>query len=128
MILLYTCALLWWTLEPENLSNAAAIACKKIDSKGGAISSISIWKIGIKLKKGTLNIGLSIEEYVKRLKSLGTLEIIPVDEDIWVKSIKLDWNHKDPADRAIVATATLRDVPVVTKDSTIRDFYPKTIW
>lgn len=40
----------------------------------------------------------------------------------------LEWPHPDPADRTIVATASLNDIPIVTKDQIIREFYPQTIW
>jgi PIN domain nuclease of toxin-antitoxin system len=128
MVLLDTCALIWWTLDPEKLSQAAAAACEDIHKTGGVISSISIWEIGIKIKKGSIDIGISLEEYVSRLKQIANLDIVPVDEDIWVKSITIDWAHKDPADRAIVATAALRDLPIVSKDSTIKKFYSNVIW
>jgi PIN domain nuclease of toxin-antitoxin system len=39
-----------------------------------------------------------------------------------------DWDHRDPADRTIVATVKLRNIPIITKDPLIRNFYPKTIW
>ena len=128
MVLLDTCALIWWTLDPGKLSKAAADTCDKIHETGGVISSISIWEVGIKIKKGKIDIGISLEEYVSRLKQVANLEIVPVDEDIWVKSISLDWSHKDPADRAIVATAALRDIPIVSSDSIIRNFYSTVIW
>jgi len=126
--MLDTCALLWWTLDPEKLSDKAAKACKKISDTGAMISSISIWEIGIKIKKGKLDIGLSLSEYVDRLKSLDTLTIIPIDEYIWIENISLDWEHRDPADRTIVATARLKGVPIITKDENIKEFYPKVIW
>jgi len=128
MIMLDTCALLWWTLDPEKLSDKAVKACKKISYMGAIISSISIWEIGIKIKKGKLNIGLSLTEYVDRLKSLDTLTIIPIDEYIWIENISLDWEHRDPADRTIVATARLKNLPIITKDENIKGFYRKIIW
>jgi len=128
MILLDTCALIWWTLDPEKLSEAAAAACDKIEDHGAFISSISIWEIGIKIRKNKLDIGLSLEEYVKRLKMLEKLEIIPTDEYIWVENVSMEWEHRDPADRTIVATARLRYLPIVTKDQIIKDFYPDVIW
>jgi PIN domain nuclease of toxin-antitoxin system len=128
MVLLDTCALIWWTLDPNELSKPAARACNEIHEKGGVISSISIWEIGIKIKRGKINIGISLEEYVSRLKRLTRFEIVPVDEDIWISSINLGWFHKDPADRVIVATATQRDIPIVSKDTIIKDFYSKVIW
>ena len=128
MMLLDTCTLLWWTIDPDHLSEKAALFCSKINKEGAFISSITIWEIGIKIKKGLLDIGESLKDYVARLKLLGSLEIIPIDENIWMKNIQLPWNHKDPADRTIVATAMLKKLPIVTKDSFIRDFYKKVIW
>lgn len=39
---------------------------------------------------------------------------------LWIQSLALDWEHRDPADRVIVATALHRGVPLVTKDEAIR--------
>jgi PIN domain nuclease of toxin-antitoxin system len=128
MVLLDTCALVWWTLDPASLSARAREACDRIATDGGFISSISIWEIGIKIQKKTLEIGTTLQDYVARLKSLGSLEIIAVDEDIWMQNLALPWDHKDPADRTIVATAQLKDLPIVTKDDIISQFYAKTMW
>ncbi len=128
MVVLDTCALIWWTLDPEMLSPAAAATCDRIGMQGGAISSISIWEVGIKIKQGKLDIGMSVEAYADRLKRIGGLDIIPVDEAIWLANLSLDWEHRDPADRTIVATALQKDAALVTKDDIIRSFYPKTIW
>lgn len=128
MVLLDTCALLWWTLEPDRLSDKARKVCDRISQDGAFISSVSVWEIGIKMKKGVLEIGDSLSGYVNRLKSLGCVEIIAVDEEIWIKNILLEWQHRDPADRTIIATAMLRDLPIMTKDRTILDYYSKTVW
>lgn len=128
MMLLDTCALLWWTLDPEKLSDAATVACNGIPNNGALISAISIWEIGIKIKKGKLDIGMDLREYINRLKRLDILKIEPVDENIWVENVLLDWDHRDPADRTIVATAKMMNSPIITKDSVIRNFYPNTIW
>lgn len=128
MVLLDTCALLWWTLEPDRLSDKARKVCDRISQDGAFISSVSVWEIGIKMKKGVLEIGDSLSGYVNRLKSLGCVEIIAVDEEIWIKNILLEWQHRDPADRTIIATAMLRDLPIMTKDRIILDYYSKTVW
>ncbi|MBN1480729.1 type II toxin-antitoxin system VapC family toxin [candidate division KSB1 bacterium] len=128
MILLDTCALLWWTLAPHELSPKAAKACGKINEQGAFISSITIWEIGIKLKKGALQMDEDLNGYVNRLRLLRSIEIVPVDENIWIKNLALDWEHRDPADRTIVATAMIKNCPIVTKDQVIRDHYKRTIW
>ena len=129
MYLLDTCALLWWTLAPDHLSAAAAAACRSIESHGhGVLSAISIWEIGVKVKNGKLEIGVPIEQYHRRLLDMNVLEIVPVEDSMWLKNLSLDWDHKDPADRTIVALAVLRNLQLVTRDERIRNFYPRCVW
>lgn len=128
MILLDTCALLWWTVEPAQLSPAATRACDAIERAGGCCSSISIWEIGIKEKFGKLTLPLPFAEYVSRVRQIAGLEIVAVDDSIWMESLALDWANRDPADRAIVATARLRELPIVTKDRAMAEFYQRVVW
>ena len=128
MVVLDTHALLWWSLDPEKLSARANEVCREMEREGGYVSAISVWEIGIKIKRKNLEIGTSLEDYAERLKRLDCLEILPVDTDIWVENMQLPWEHRDPADRTIVATARLRSLPILTKDTLIRDIYPETLW
>lgn len=128
-VCLDTHALLWWAMDPEKLSEKARSYCQRMTVTPGYVSAISIWELGLKIKNGHLEIGISIEEFTRRLKLTGEIEIVPVDETIWMKNLELAWEHRDPADRTIVATAILRGVPLLTKDETIRAFPPaKSIW
>ncbi len=126
MILLDTSALIFWTLDPEKLTSAASEAIQS--SEQVMLSSISIWEIGIKVKKGRLEIPYVIDAYVERLKTVEKVEILAIDDAMWLSSLALDWTHQDPADRLIVATAVLNACPLVTSDQTIRAFYQDAIW
>jgi PIN domain nuclease of toxin-antitoxin system len=126
MVILDTSALLYWTLDPDQLSSKAQ---KSIDeAERIVISSISIWEIGLKVKRQKLLIPLTVEEYVQRLQRLEALEILPVDVQDWLENMSLQWEHRDPADRAIVAVATRFNSPLVTSDSIIREFYSQAVW
>ncbi|OGV37104.1 MAG: twitching motility protein PilT [Lentisphaerae bacterium GWF2_49_21] len=127
-VLLDTCALIWWTSDTGKLSEKALEACNRIKISGAAISSISIWEIGMKIKNKKIDMGCSISELVNKLYEIDKFEIVPVDEITWLQNLSLEWDHRDPADRTIVATAKLRNLPIITKDPLIRNFYPKTIW
>lgn len=121
-LLLDTCALIWWTLDPAQLTKKII---KKINEENIYISSISVWEVGLKIKNNVLDIGMSIETYLLKLKELGNLTIVPVDEHIWILNLALQWNHKDPADRTIVATAQINNCHIVTTDHAITKFYKK---
>ena len=91
-------------------------------------SSISIWEIGIKVMRKKLIIPITIDAYVQRLQEIDRLSLVPVDDKIWLENLHLEWAHKDPADRTIVATAKLNDCPLLTSDTIIAQFYRRTVW
>ncbi len=126
MIVLDTSALIFWTMDRDRLSQTAAQTISEADHI--AISSISIWEIGIKVQKKRLSIPVSIGEFTNKLERVDRLDILPVDVRTWIKNLELNWDHRDPADRTIVATASLYACPLVTSDYAIRSFYSKTIW
>ncbi|HAO32317.1 MAG TPA: type II toxin-antitoxin system VapC family toxin [Candidatus Competibacter sp.] len=128
MVVLDTHALVWWTLDPARLSAAAKQICDQIPTTGAKVSAISLWEIGIKIQRGHLDLGLSLEAYVQRLRALKGLELVAVDVEHWLTNLRLPWAHRDPADRTIVATAQRHDLPLVSKDDAIRAFYSKTVW
>ncbi len=122
MIVLDTHALLWWALDPGRLSPAAAALCATMERDGGFASSISIWELGIKVKRGKLELGLAVDELARRVERSGVVELIPVDTALWLRSLALPWEHRDPADRVIVATALRLDLPILTRDETLHAF------
>jgi PIN domain nuclease of toxin-antitoxin system len=126
MIVLDTSALMYLTLDPSRLSPAASRAIE--ESGTIVISSISIWEIALKVKRGKLTIPLSILDYAERLGRLEKLEIRSVDVQTWLDNIELDWAHRDPADRTVVATAVRLGCALISSDRVIADFYENTIW
>ena len=126
MVILDTCALLYWTTDPGKLTPRAWKAIASTDQI--SISSISIWEIGIKLKKRKLELPFTLEEFTRRVQNTNKVQLVPVTEQIWMKNLDLEWKHRDPADRTIVATALLAGAPLITSDLSIRKFYTKTIW
>ena len=105
-VVLDTCALIWWSLDPEKLSQSAKDACQQMEQeKNGLVPSTAIWEIAIKIKNHKLDLGVSIDDYIATLKKSKVIRIVPIDEDIWLESVKLEWEHRDPADRVVVAVA-----------------------
>ena len=126
MIVIDTATLLFWTLDRERLSDPAARAIEQADRIG--VSSISIWEIGIKVGKGKLDLPLTVREFAGRLAQVDRVEILPVDAVTWINNLELDWDHRDPADRTVVAVAILHACPLVSPDAAIRAYHRQTIW
>jgi PIN domain nuclease of toxin-antitoxin system len=54
-----TCALIWWSLDPEKLSPQAKLSCEEMEQeKNGLVASISLWEIAIKIKNKKLDLGV----------------------------------------------------------------------
>lgn len=126
MIVLDTGVLVYWTLDPEQLSQSASKVIEEDETK--IISAVSIWELGQKIKSGDLRLPLRLSDYLERLKTVENLEITPVDAEHWMRSLILNWDNEDIADRLIVATSMLRSCTLVSADPVIRDFYSKSLW
>jgi PIN domain nuclease of toxin-antitoxin system len=122
VILLDTHALLWWALDPEQLSPTATEIVRSMEERGGYASSISIWELGIKVARGQLELPITVEELALRVQEGGVVDLVAVDTTTWLRTLSLPWSHRDPADRVIVATALLKGVPVLTKDRLLHEF------
>jgi len=128
VIVLDTHALLWWALDPDKLSAGATETVATMEREGGFASSISIWELGVKVKNRKLGLPLPIDELSRRIER-GGVELLPVDSNTWLRSLSLSWDHADPADRVIVATALIKGLPLLTGDQAIHAFSDVTcIW
>ena len=127
-IILDTCALIWWSLDPDKLSPKAKQTCDQMEQlKNGIVPSTAIWEIAIKVKNRKLDLGINLDDYIVALQESDVIQIIPIDENIWLESVKLKWEHRDPADRVVVAMAEQYQAFVITADQKIADFYSSVI-
>ncbi|MFN9175943.1 MAG: type II toxin-antitoxin system VapC family toxin [Synechocystis sp.] len=127
--ILDTCALIWWSLDPDKLSSKAKIACDQMEQlKNGIVPSTAIWEIAIKVKNRKLDLGINLDDYIVALQKSDVIQIMPIDENICLKSVQLQWEHRDPADRVIVAIAEQNQAAIITADQKIADFYSPIIW
>ncbi|MEH2162680.1 MAG: PIN domain-containing protein [Nostoc sp.] len=79
-------------------------------------------------KSNRIAIGVNLNEYVVTLKKSSTVQIVPIDENIWVESVNLEWDHQDPVDRVVVAFARSNQAAIITADKEIANFYSEVIW
>lgn len=128
LLLLDTAVLLWWLQDPARLSRRARSHLAMAGQVPIVVSAVSIWEIGLKDARGLLDLGDSFDGFMTRLESMSGLSILPVDLAIWRKVLALQWDHRDPADRIVVATAMQHHAILLTSDRRIREFYQEAIW
>lgn len=129
VVVLDTSALLYWTLKPDELTElAAATTANALARNTCMVSAISIWEIALKVRQGKLDLHMPTDKFVRRVALLTGLAIVAVDVPILLRNVALPWEHRDPADRTIVATAELHAAALVTSDAAIRQFYERSVW
>ncbi len=126
MIVLDTSTVLFWSQNRALLSQPALAAIQGANSL--AIATISLWEVGWKLKMGKLRLPITAAELYARLRQVDRVTFLPTTADIWLTTVALDWDQRDPADRVIVATAIQNSSPLVTSDERMRRFYDRAIW
>ena len=78
------------------------------------ISDVTLTELARLLAKGTIRTALPAADWLKAA-TVG-LTVLPVTVDIALRAAFLDWEHRDPCDRHIVATAAEHKLPLLTID------------
>ena len=126
-ILLDTCTFLWFTLEPDELSETALTLCKD-PSNTLYLSPVSSWEIILKHGQGKLELGISPDEFIRIQRIAHFIEVLPFDESAALRQAGLGNHHKDPFDRMLVCQAMEHDLTLLTPDPMIRAYDVKTDW
>lgn len=92
------------------------------NAKEVLLSTITSWEIFMLAKHGHITLSLPpIQWYDSAIAESGFKEI-PISSKISNIAVNLKWDHKDPADRWIVATAISEGATLVTLDRKILAF------
>ena len=87
------------------------------------ISAISIWEVSMLINKKKAAISIPINEWLNKVLSIPGLNIIDLSLTILVESCNLpDFDHKDPADRMIIASTREIDGYLLTFDKRILEY------
>ena len=124
--------LLFWAHEPERLTAPARQALDLGLSRGDlAIADISIWELALLHERGRLLLPEDVapSHYLSQLLTALRLQVLPITAEIAVLSRGPLFQHGDPADRLIGATALHHRASLITADEKLRALAGlKTIW
>ena len=121
-MVLDTHVFVWLITDNSLLGPRSRTMCRKamVETQLG-VSAFTFWELEMLAQRGRLELDRPIE--IVRSESLATgLIEFPVDGETAIRSCRLNWNHKDPADRIIVASALVREATLVTADRAILDW------
>jgi PIN domain nuclease of toxin-antitoxin system len=117
VILLDTHIWIWWVHEPAKLSTAQTAFIQSQPPASLGVSVYSVWEVAMLVQKGRLTFQRPLPDWVRMALAYPNVRLLDITPDIAIESVFLpDPFHKDPADRILVATARILDIPIVTKD------------
>ena len=123
MIVLDTHVLVWLTQgSPEMGAAAQEAANQALAREQLAISGITFWEIAMLHRKQRLRVMQPLGAFRRDVLDMGVVEI-PVNGEIGIEAATLKEMHSDPADRIIVATASLSRSTLLTADQRILDWH-----
>src|SRR3954468_13085058 len=124
-MVLDTHALVWWLSDPGGIpakTRELLDASISVPQSVG-VSSISIWEIAMLVEAGRLELSLELPVWLGHVETLPFLSFVPVDNQIAIRSVRLEnFPNRDPADRIIAATALGLGATLVTADAKLRDY------
>jgi PIN domain nuclease of toxin-antitoxin system len=126
-LLLDTHVFIWWSGEPNKLSEKVLNACENRANRL-ILSIVSIWEMQIKMQLGKLKLKRSLKELVKNQQDVNSLLILPVSPNHIFMLDNLPMHHSDPFDRLLISQAIEEKLLLVSKDEKFSDYAVKLFW
>lgn len=114
-LLLDTHVALWWAEEPSQLA-AEVIALIADPANDVWVSAASAWELSIKVRAGRLEV--DVGRLFDGLARQG-VRVLGIGVDDAINAGGLDWEHRDPFDRMLVAQARRNGLTLATRDTAI---------
>lgn len=130
-MLIDTTALIWYGLEPDQLSRRAAKAMRQKDN---FYSYVSLWEMAIKSSLGKLQLvgpnakPTSAKQFLLHMIRELQLSALPLAFDDFADVEQLPQYHRDPFDRLLVAQAKRCKLPIVSADPCFDEYGVQRVW
>ena len=124
-LLLDTHIALWLDSGDDGLRRSTRAAIDACWQNGGTIflSAVTVWEIALLVDTGRIDLDVPIEAWVRRFLERPGIESVPLGHRAAARAYQLHHlDHRDPADRLLIATAIELAVPLVTYDARIARF------
>jgi len=127
-LLLDTHIALWLDSGDDRLRASTRALIDGCWQNGGAIllSAITVWEIALLVDTGRIDLDVPVAAWIERFLDCPGIEAVPLGHQAASRSYQLHHlEHRDPADRLLIATAIELACPLVTYDERIIRFSKK---
>lgn len=124
-LLLDTHIVLWLDSGDDRLRTSTRSLIDGCWRNGGTIflSAVTAWEIALLVDAARIDLDIPVEAWVRRFLERPGIEAVPLGHRAASRSYQLHHlEHRDPADRLLIATAIELGCPLVTYDERIARF------
>ncbi len=124
--LLDTHTLLWFLNEDQQLKPSTLELIENADLI--YVSIASLWEIAIKYSLGKLSLPNDYKKIFPYQLTQNDIDVLPIKIHHIYGINHLEFHHRDPFDRIIIAQSMAEDLPIISKDGVFDKYDVKCIW
>lgn len=125
--LIDTHVLLWIFHDPDKITKQAMNIIVNTENNL-FVSMASIWELSLKISLNKLDLGCSLNYFVKNEIISNSIELLSIDLEHLYLVQQLPFHHRDPFDRLLIAQAKHENLTIISKDSHFRKYDVKLYW
>jgi PIN domain nuclease of toxin-antitoxin system len=125
--LLDTTVFVWLLKEPEKL-NARALALIEDESQDVFLSSVTSWEVVIKFAIGKLTLPKKPNELIPEIFTNFSFQPLPITHAHSMAVGELEFHHRDPFDRMLIAQARSEKLVLMTADLEMQKYPVEIFW
>ena len=91
-------------------------------------SDVSIWEMAIKIKTGKLSFDQNLETFIQKFQKDYQFIHLPIALEHIYKTQELEFHHKDPFDRLIIAQTIIEGFAIISSDTIFDQYLSSRIW
>jgi len=125
-LLLDTHTLIWFLNGDEKLPDNVRDAIEN-PNNSKIVSIASIWEISIKISLDKFRFPNGFKRFLEMIDENG-FELLPVTFEHAIIVSTLEFIHRDPFDRLLIAQCKNDNLTIATKDENIKKYNIQTLW
>ncbi|MDR0671196.1 MAG: type II toxin-antitoxin system VapC family toxin [Oscillospiraceae bacterium] len=115
-----------WLLKGEQISETAKAALDDVTAEV-FVSIVSAWEIAVKIGAGKLKYDGGVKAFIDDVK-LNEFKLLGVETSYIEKIEELEYHHRDPFDRLLIATAIVDDMTFLSADENVPKYDVNWLW
>ena len=119
---------LLWSQDDTSRLSAVAMATLTDPANDRLVSMATIWEIGIKIALGKLPLSKPFRAWMETAIADLAASVLPITLDHVGRQTQLEFHHRDPFDRLLIAQALVEDIPLISSDTQFDAYGVRRIW